>query len=209
MVFTTRVVRAGNVAVRHQQLGMLPLAQRRQQAVFTGAGRTDQPNQFSCHQKTLLPCRQTRSIWICSPRRCASTRSARLPSAITRGHAAQRLRRVLLTGRMACARVKALPRRRRCGKRHPAGWRDNSRRREYPVGRWPPAGERRRCPSGNRRARYLARPSERSCRAGATPPRQQGWWEIRRWCCQVGVIRAHVRRWRHRGWPARYCARGR
>ena len=59
MVFTARIGRTSNVAVRYQQLRMLTLAQRRQQAVFTGAGGTDQPNQFSCHQKTLLPCRQT------------------------------------------------------------------------------------------------------------------------------------------------------
>lgn len=59
MVFTARVVWTGYVAVRHQQLRMLPLAQRRQQAVFAGAGGADQPNQFPCHQKTLLPCRQT------------------------------------------------------------------------------------------------------------------------------------------------------
>ena len=33
----------------HQQLRVLALAQRRQQAIFTGAGGAHQPNQFSWH----------------------------------------------------------------------------------------------------------------------------------------------------------------
>ena len=49
MILAARVKRAGNVTMRHQQLRVLALAQRRQQAVFTGAGRAHQPNQFSWH----------------------------------------------------------------------------------------------------------------------------------------------------------------
>ena len=49
MVFVTGVKGPGNVTMRHQQLRVLALAQRRQQAVFPGAGGAHQPDQFSRH----------------------------------------------------------------------------------------------------------------------------------------------------------------
>ncbi|CDA02155.1 unknown [Klebsiella variicola CAG:634] len=49
MILAARVKRAGNVTMGHQQLRVLALAQRRQQAVFTGARGAHQPNQFSRH----------------------------------------------------------------------------------------------------------------------------------------------------------------
>ncbi len=47
MILAARVKRAGYVTMGHQQLRVLALAQRRQQAIFTGAGGAHQPNQFS------------------------------------------------------------------------------------------------------------------------------------------------------------------
>ena len=38
MILAARVKRAGYVTMGHQQLRVLALAQRRQQAIFTGAG---------------------------------------------------------------------------------------------------------------------------------------------------------------------------
>ena len=49
MILAARVKRAGYVTMGHQQLRVLALAQRRQQAIFTGAGGAHQPNQFSWH----------------------------------------------------------------------------------------------------------------------------------------------------------------
>lgn len=53
MILAARVKRAGYVTMGHQQLRVLALAQRRQQAIFTGAGGAHQPNQFSALKDPL------------------------------------------------------------------------------------------------------------------------------------------------------------
>ncbi len=55
MILAARVKRAGYVTMGHQQLRVLALAQRRQQAIFTGAGGAHQPNQFSGIKRPSFP----------------------------------------------------------------------------------------------------------------------------------------------------------
>ncbi len=49
MILAARVKRAGYVTMGHQQLRVLALAQRRQQAIFTGAGGPTSQISFPRH----------------------------------------------------------------------------------------------------------------------------------------------------------------
>ncbi len=83
MILAARVKRAGYVTMGHQQLRVLALAQRRQQAIFTGAGGAHQPNQFSPALKDPLspaPDMVDLDMFAATVRQ---HQSARFPSAMT------------------------------------------------------------------------------------------------------------------------------
>ena len=87
---------------------------------------------------------------------------------------AQRLRRMFADQTDRLRRVKALSS--ASAMRNAASSRlaDSSRKRECRANRGSPAGGRRRCRSGNRRARYSAPPSGRASRADVKPAPRPG-----------------------------------
>ncbi len=82
MILAARVKRAGYVTMGHQQLRVLALAQRRQQAIFTGAGGAHQPNQFSGIKRPSFPAPDMVDLDMFAAT-VRQHQSARFPSAMT------------------------------------------------------------------------------------------------------------------------------